>query len=186
MGSYAVFLRGINVGGINIKMAELRSALERLPSLSGVKTLLASGNVVVDSGLEAPAVKEIVEGCLRDSFGYEAWVVVLSAERIRELLDKCPYPDDDKSTHSYVTLSSDPGMLDELFDGVASAGGVEQLRLGPEALAWLAPAGKTLDSPFSKLSAKPRYKSSTTTRNLRTLIKVGDALKARDTAALDG
>jgi DNA-binding MarR family transcriptional regulator len=53
-------------------------------------------------------------------------------------------------------------------------------------LAWLAPAGKTLDSPFSKLSSKLRYKSSTTTRNLRTLIKVGDVLKARDTAALEG
>jgi len=47
--------------------------------------------------------------------------------------------------------------------------------LGPEALAWLAPAGGTLDSPFSKLSSKPRYKASTTTRNLRTMIKVRDA-----------
>jgi hypothetical protein len=47
--------------------------------------------------------------------------------------------------------------------------------LGPEALAWLAPAGGTLDSPFSKLSSKAKYKASTTTRNLRTMIKVRDA-----------
>ncbi|MGO4432944.1 pyridoxamine 5-phosphate oxidase, partial [Paenarthrobacter sp. RAF9] len=56
--------------------------------------------------------------------------------------------------------------------------GVEQVRLGPEASAWLAPAGGTLDSPFSKLSSKARYKASTTTRNLRTLIKVRDAVAA--------
>jgi hypothetical protein len=45
-------------------------------------------------------------------------------------------------------------------------------------MAWLAPAGGTLDSPFSKLSSKARYKSSTTTRNLRTMIKVRDATAA--------
>jgi hypothetical protein len=42
-------------------------------------------------------------------------------------------------------------------------------------LVWLAPAGGTLDSPFSKLSSKTKYKASTTTRNLRTMIKVRDA-----------
>ena len=59
-------------------------------------------------------------------------------------------------------------MLDELDAAGAALDGAEQTRLGPEALAWLAPAGGTLDSPFSKLSAKPKYKASTTTRNLRT------------------
>ncbi|MBT2513031.1 DUF1697 domain-containing protein [Arthrobacter sp. ISL-30] len=174
MSSYAVFLRGINVGGINIKMAELRSALESLP-FAGVKTLLASGNVVLESDLDATAVKNAVEARLREAFGYDAWVVVLMPQQVGELVDKCPYPADDKATHSYVTLSSDPAMLDELFAAVTAAGGVEQLRLAPGALAWLAPAGGTIDSPFSKISAKPRYKASTTTRNLRTLIKVRDA-----------
>ncbi|GAC1511767.1 MAG: hypothetical protein NVS1B16_02780 [Pseudarthrobacter sp.] len=48
MNSYAVFLRGINVGGINIKMAELKDALASA-GFKGVKTLLASGNVVLAS-----------------------------------------------------------------------------------------------------------------------------------------
>ena len=50
MTSYAVFLRGINVGGINIKMADLKEALKAGP-FTGVKTLLASGNVVLASDL---------------------------------------------------------------------------------------------------------------------------------------
>lgn len=185
MNSFAVFLRGINVGGINIKMADLKVALKAYP-FTGVKTLLASGNVVLQSELDVSEVKEQCEKCLRDAFGYDAWVVVLTAERVAELVEACPYPADDKTTHSYITLASDTGMLDELFDagtalGTPGQGGVEQVRLGPEASAWLAPAGGTLDSPFSKLSSKARYKASTTTRNLRTLIKVRDAAAALQT-----
>ncbi|MEV7661193.1 DUF1697 domain-containing protein [Paenarthrobacter sp. NPDC089316] len=177
METYAVFLRGINVGGINIKMADLKAALQDYP-FSKVKTLLASGNVVLQSDLGTKDVKAEFEKCLRDAFGYDAWVVVLTSARVAELVDACPYPADDKSTHSYITLASDTAMLDELFAAGDSLEGVEQVRLGPEASAWLAPAGGTLDSPVSKLSAKPRYKASTTTRNLRTLVKVRDAAAA--------
>ena len=174
MGSYAVFLRGINVGGINIKMAELREALKS-GGFPDARTLLASGNVVLGSTLDAAAVKRECEKCLRDTFGYDAWVVVLDAARVAELVSACPYPDDDKTTHTYITLSSDIGMLDELEAAGAALAGAEQKRLGPEALAWLAPVGGTLDSPFSKITAKSKFKASTTTRNLRTLIKVRDA-----------
>lgn len=174
MTSYAVFLRGINVGGINIKMADLREALKSR-NFAGVKTLLASGNVVLASGLGAAAVKKEFEACLRESFGYDAWVVVLTAARVAEIVDACPYPAEDRSTHTYVTLASDTAMLDELFEAGSQLDGTDQHRLGPDAMAWLAPAGGTLDSPFSKVSSKPRYKSATTTRNLRTMIKVRDA-----------
>jgi uncharacterized protein (DUF1697 family) len=181
MNSYAVFLRGINVGGINIKMADLKTALAAR-GFEGVKTLLASGNVVVSSSLGAAAVKKDVEACLRESFGYDAWVVVLTAARVAALIEACPYPAEDKSTHTYVTLSSDTAILDELFEAGSRLDGTQQQRLGPEAMAWLAPAGGTLDSPFSKLSAKARYKSTTTTRNLRTMIKVRDATAALENA----
>jgi uncharacterized protein (DUF1697 family) len=174
MGSYAVFLRGINVGGINIKMADLRAALDAA-GFSNARTLLASGNVVLASSLDAAAVKRECEKCLREAFGYDAWVVVLDAARVSELVAACPYPDDDKGTHTYITLSSDQAMLDELDAAGAALAEAEQTRLGPEALAWLAPAGGTLDSPLSKITAKSRFKASTTTRNLRTLVKVRDA-----------
>ena len=177
MNSYAVFLRGINVGGINIKMADLKTALEST-GFDGVKTLLASGNVVLASGLAPAAVKKTFEDCLRKSFGYDAWVVVLSARRVSELVDACPYPDDDKSTHTYIPLASDTAALVERHAAGAALEGSEQKRLGPEALAWLAPAGGTLDSPFSKISSKAKYKATTTTRNLRTLVKVRDAAAA--------
>ena len=174
MSSYAVFLRGVNVGGITIKMAELKQALKSCP-FSGVKTLLASGNVVLSSGLSTAGVKKEFEACLRESFGYDAWVVVLDADRVGELVAACPYPADDASMHTYLTLGSDADVLAELYGAGNALDGTQVTMLGPEALAWLAPAGGTLDSPFSKLSSKPKYKAFTTTRNLRTMIKVRDA-----------
>jgi len=60
MGSYAVFLRGINVGGINIKMAALREALQAA-GFQDAGTLLASGNVVLTSNQGAAAVKRTCE-----------------------------------------------------------------------------------------------------------------------------
>lgn len=177
MTSYAVFLRGVNVGGINLKMAELRTALETL-GLTDVKTLLASGNFVTVSDATPSALKSSVEGCLRRTFGYEAWVVVLTAHQLTDIIRACPYPADDPQTHSYLTLSCDPFALDALEE--AGREETELSRLSPEALAWLAPAGGTTESPFSKLCAKAKYKSTTTTRNLRTLVKVRDALAQED------
>lgn len=175
MNKFAVFLRGINVGGINLKMAELRSALASLP-LTGAKTLLASGNVVCGFEGSAEELKPMLEALLRERFGYEAWVVVIDAAALDAIIQACPWPADDASTHSYVTLSSEPSVLDELARHGGEISGVEFVRLSPEAIAWPAAAGGTLDSPFSKLTARPRYKSTTTTRNLRTLVKCRDAL----------
>lgn len=173
MSEYAVFLRGVNVAGIAIRMADLRTALAELP-VTGVKTLLASGNAVMATDLPREELKERVEHALRRTFGYDAWVVVLTRAEVESLVDRCPYPPDNAQVHSYITLSSDPAALDELWEATADAG-TERARLAPFATAWLAAKGSTLDSAMSKAAARPRFKSATTTRNLRTLVKVWDA-----------
>lgn len=175
---YAVFLRGVNVGGITLTSAALRDMLADLP-VGDVKTLLASGNVVCTYDGDAGDLRSIVEKALRKTFGYDAWVVVLTAERLAELLDACPYPPDAPGKHTYVTVTSDPAVLDELTAAVAEADPDEEsTRLGPEALAWTAPVGGTLSTPRSKLAGKARYKSALTDRNLRTMNKVRAALEA--------
>lgn len=174
MSTFAVFLRGINVGGVNIKMAELREAVESLP-LENVSTVLATGNIVCDSDADMGEVKTLVEGCLRMHFGYEAWVVVLTLERVNEFIAASPYPADSKEFHSYVTFSSDPEVLDELYRLAGGEQNQDQRRLGAEATAWTVRVGETLESQISKLSNKPKYKKATTTRNLRTLQKVSAA-----------
>ena len=175
---FAVFLRGVNVGGVTLRSADLRALLATLP-LTDVSTLLASGNVVCRYDGDAAALKALVEAALRERFGYDAWVVVLTASRLAEILDAVPFPPDDAALHTYVTVTSDPARLDELDTAIAEAApDAPRARLAPEAAAWQAPVGGTLDDVQSKLGAKARYKPWITDRNLRTMLKVRAALEA--------
>lgn len=171
MSTYAVFLRGINVGGVKIKMADLREAVATLP-LENVTTVLATGNILCTTDADSDEVKTLVEGCLRMHFEYEAWVIVLPVSRVKELVSSCPYPADSKELHAYVTLSSDPQVLDEMYQLAGGEENSNQTRLGAEATGWQVRVGETLDAQISKLSNKPKYKRATTTRNLRTLQKI--------------
>lgn len=175
MRAFAVFLRGVNVGGVTIKMAQLRDALTPLP-LGHVKTLLASGNIVCTFNGAAAELETLIAGALRERFGYDSWLMAIPAARLREITALSPYPADDPARHSYVTFVSDAELLVRLA-AEADTETAEYTVLGPEAVAWPAPKGGTLESPFSRITAKSVYRR-TTTRNLRTLLSAVTACEA--------
>jgi len=166
---YAAFLRGVNVGGVNLKMAEVAAALTDA-GFADVRTILASGNVVLESPAAADAVRARAETALRQRFGYDAWVLVYDVDTVRALVDAYPFEPEVDGHHSYVTLVTDPDVLDEL--AALPPGPDEKIARGARVIYWQVPAGSTLDSTIGKTMGKRRYKSSTTTRNLRTLGKV--------------
>lgn len=182
MTRYAILLRGVNVGGITVKSAPLKAALVEL-GLADVQTLLASGNVVCSTSWSAKRLKQAVEDRLEEVFGDDAWVIVMTGKRLAELVGQAPFGADDPGVHGYFTLTSDPKALDAL-EAEAIEAGAELVRVGPEALAWSVTKGATLESPMGKVSAKPRYRQTTTTRNLRTLLKIVAALESGDTQGL--
>lgn len=169
MTTFAAFLRGVNVGGVNLKMAEVVRALEDA-GFGSVRTFLASGNVRLDSSGKAPSVRKKAETALRDAFGYEAWVLVYDLETVRAIADGYPFEREVADHHSYVTFVSDPDVLDEL--AALDAGPDEKIARGDGVVYWQVLRSRTLDSAMGKTMGKKRYKSSTTTRNLRTLAKV--------------
>jgi len=169
MTRYAAFLRGVNVGGINIKMADLARVLTDT-GFDNVRTILASGNALLDSASDADGVRETAERALREAFGYEAWVLVYDVEQLAQISAAYPFEREVENHHSYVTFVSDPAVLDEL--AALPPGPGEKVRRGDGVLYWQVPRSATLDSAIGKTMGKKRYKSSTTTRNLRTLDKV--------------
>jgi uncharacterized protein (DUF1697 family) len=172
MTKYAAFLRGVNVGGVNLKMAEVANALTDA-GFANVRTILASGNVLLEASAGAAAVRKKAEATLRETFGYDAWVLVYDIDTVRAIDDAYPFKREVDGYQSYVTFVADPAVLDELAK--LSEGPDEKIRRGPDPLGviyWQVPKGSTLDSTIGKTMGKPRYKSSTTTRNLRTLAKV--------------
>jgi uncharacterized protein (DUF1697 family) len=168
---YAAFLRGVNVGGVNLKMAEVAAALENA-GFTDVKTLLASGNVLLDSRSGVDAVRKKAEKALRDEFGYDAWVLAYDIDTLKAISDKYPFEREVEGRHSYVTFVTDSDVLDELAALVKDAGPDEKIKRGTGVIYWQVPNKGTLDTTIGKTMSKKRYKSSTTTRNLRTLDKV--------------
>ena len=171
MTRYAAFLRGVNVGGVNLKMAEVVAAL-RGAGFDNVRTILASGNVVLDGRGSAASVRKKAESALREAFGYDAWVLVYDLDTIAAVAESYPFEPEVEGHHSYVTFVSDTAVLDELAALADQARSGEKIARGDGVLYWQVPKSATLDSTIGKTMGKKRYKSSTTTRNLRTLGRV--------------
>lgn len=171
MTEYAAFLRGVNVGGVNLKMAEVARALTDA-GFTGVRTILATGNVLLESSAGAATVRKKAEAALRERFGYDAWVLVYDLETVRAVVDAYPFEPEVDGYQSYVTFVADGAVLGELTALAGDAGPDEKIAPGACVVYWQVPKGGTLDSTIGKTMGKPRYKSSTTTRNLRTLGKV--------------
>jgi uncharacterized protein (DUF1697 family) len=171
MTKYAAFLRGVNVGGVNLKMAEVTTALTDA-GFDNVRTVLASGNVLLEAPGGVAAVRKNAEAALRARFGYDAWVLVYDIETVGAIVEGYPFERELDGYQSYVTFVADEAVLNELSALGESAGRDEKISRGDGVVYWQVPKGSTLDSTIGKTMGKPRYKSSTTTRNLRTLAKV--------------
>jgi uncharacterized protein (DUF1697 family) len=173
MTAYIALLRGINVGGRTIKMADLRTAVEEL-GVSDVRTVLASGNVVFSATGSTAALRRRVEKRLSEAFGYDAHIVLLTATELKSILADCPFTST-ADEHAYVVLSSDPAALRELAMSDLDDSR-EVLERGKKALYWRVRRGSTLQTPFAKESAKLKYVAAVTTRNRNTLEKVLSAV----------
>ncbi len=171
MARYAAFLRGVNVGGVNLKMAEVAKALEDA-GFSNVRTILASGNVLLESRAGVQAVRKKAEAALRDAFGYDAWVLAYDVRAIAKISEDFPFEREVEGHHSYITFVTDEKVLDELAALADDAGPDEKIKRGKGVIYWQVPRTGTLDTTIGKTMGKKRYKSSTTTRNLRTVDKV--------------
>ena len=171
MTRYAVFLRGVNVGGVNLKMPQVATALEEA-GFDNVRTLLATGNVLLNSSSSGATVRKNAEAALRKAFGYDAWVLVYDVDTLAKINDGYPFEREVPDQQSYVTFVSDKAVFDELNELTKKPGPGERISRGNGVVYWQVAKGKTLDSTMGKTMGKKRYKSSTTTRNLRTLDKM--------------
>ncbi|MDZ7876833.1 MAG: DUF1697 domain-containing protein [Saprospiraceae bacterium] len=171
MAKYIAFLRGINVGKIRIKMIDLKVAFEKM-GCTDVLMYLQTGNVVFHADKTIEALKPILEKGLSDTFKYEAYVLLYPFEVLKAIIAACPY-EAAETRHNYVMFISNPTIFDELYTLSRGLGAeAKTIEAGEGVLYWQVPIGKTLDTPFAKLTAKAKYKSCVTVRNINTLEKM--------------
>lgn len=108
MTTFAVLLRGVNVGGHNrLPMADLRASLEA-EGLRSVRTYIQSGNVVLDATGTESAVAARVHRTIAASSGLDIPVLALSARALADLATANPFADepDPKKVHAIVMPST--------------------------------------------------------------------------------
>ena len=89
--TYVAFLRGINVGGNTlIKMEDLRKAFESY-GYGGVKTVLASGNVIFTAEEDPLTLSQNITIKLQETFGHEIPVIIRSIEDLVKIEARQPF-----------------------------------------------------------------------------------------------
>jgi uncharacterized protein (DUF1697 family) len=176
MTAWVSLLRGVNVGGITIRSADLAALFRDELGFAGVRTYLASGNVRFEADAATIArgsLKATIEKALRDRFGYDAWIVLVTLAELERAIEKFPFDASDQSRQPWVVFCVDTATRDELAEAAASIdSSVDPVAQGPGVVYWNPPKGSSTDTAFAKVIAKATYKSRTTNRNLRTLVKI--------------
>jgi uncharacterized protein (DUF1697 family) len=117
---YAVLLRGINVGRAKrIGMGPLRAALTARGH-TGVRTLLQSGNVVLDSDRGEADLAGDVTALVREDFGFEVPVVVRTAAELAAVVAADPlagtWTDPAHHLVTFLPAVPDPALVAALPD----------------------------------------------------------------------
>jgi uncharacterized protein (DUF1697 family) len=167
---YIALLRGINIGKRTIKSDELKSCFEKA-GFAGVQTVLATGNVILESGDKADKLKQNIEKLLESKFNFPVKVKVMDAGKLAGIIQNFPFQDAGSEYHRYVIFKDEQLDASELAT-VRLDDKLEAIQPGENVIYWRVLKGHTLDSDFARQSAKAAAKTFSTTRNLNTLEKI--------------
>jgi len=114
MPTHVALLRGVNVGGVKLVMADLRRLVTSLGH-SEVTTYIQSGNVVfTPAHADSLAVAQELEAAIAAELNLRSAVIVLARTDLAEVVSSNPYPDEPNPRFVHgVFLPADP---DELAD----------------------------------------------------------------------
>lgn len=166
--SYVVLLRGINIGRRKVKSVDLRSCF-KAAGYSSVQTVLATGNVLIESSESPNKLRREIEELLHQYFDFEIKIILISANDLLEIIKAYPFSRE-RDRHDYVVFMR---QQIEIFD-VESDTEVEVVEQAAKAnvIYWQVQKGKTLKSKFAKYSVKLLKTTVYTTRNMNTLEKI--------------
>ena len=157
MAIWFAFLRGINLGNRQMRMAELKAALEA-SGYTDVKTVAASGNVRFEAEGDEAGLKASLEKLIAEKFKFEVGVVLRANDEMQAMLDDHPFNALDRK----ADLTRHVLMFDQnLPEGVELTdrpGDTEILRIDPREIymaAYRQPNGRYTENVEGVL--KPLY-----------------------------
>lgn len=175
--TYCAFLRGVNVKGTNMKMADVCLVFEKA-GMHHITSVLASGNIIFSAKDEqAPEtykshLKSLLEKAMADHFDYEAFLFIKAKTEVEALVFNNPFTSHpDFHIYGFVGIDGIENTLMTEYDKSNKTPGEEGLIIAKN-FYWKVPKGNTLGSEFGKILGHKNLKNSFTSRNLNTFEKV--------------
>ena len=168
---YCAFLRGVNVKGTSMKMAEVIKVFSDA-GMKDVSTVLASGNILFSSEKKPSELKIILEKAMSHYFEYEAFLFLKNQDEIAEILNNNPFSKaDDLHIYVFVGIEDVETLLIEEFSKSDKAEN-EKAKIVADTFYWQVPKGNTLGSTFEKVLGKKKLKDKISSRNINTFERI--------------
>jgi uncharacterized protein (DUF1697 family) len=114
--TFIALLRAVNVGGTGkIAMSDLKRLCEEA-GCANVRTYIASGNVILESGSAEARLKAKLEAALKAHVGKPVGVMVRSAAEMADVVARNPFPRKAPNRTVAIFLDRPPGR--DILDGV--------------------------------------------------------------------
>lgn len=177
-----ILFRGMNVGGVRAPVAEQRKMAEAM-GLKNPRTLLASGNLVVESAMATAKLEAEIEAAMEKTFGLKIAAMVRTPDQWARLIAACPFPREAEAHPSKALLMV---MKDGVKDGAVDAlrdfaRGDERVEATPGALWFLHPDGIGR-SRMAEKAAQVRLTGMGTARNWNTVMKLAEMVGVESSA----
>lgn len=168
---YCAFLRGVNVQGTRMRMAEVCAVFEQTGQYN-VSSVLASGNILFSSNQDKASIEKGLEKAMSAHFKYEAFLFVKTAKEVQQIYRQQPFtPASDFHIYGFIGVEGIEQILMEAFEKVAKVDG-EEASIVQDNYYWKVPKSLTLESEFGKILGRKDMKNAFTSRNLNTFEKV--------------
>ncbi len=173
MVEYIAFLRGINVGGHNVKMDVLREQFTGL-GLTKVETFIASGNVIFESpNADVATLEAKIEMQLGAALGYEVATFVRARAEVADITGYVAFSDEKLASAgafcaAFIKAPLTAGQLITLQQFTTN---VDEFHAKGREIFWLCKVRQS-ESKFSnaqferKLGIAATFRSMTTVRKL--------------------
>ncbi|MCW4452334.1 DUF1697 domain-containing protein [Kaistella sp. BT6-1-3] len=168
---YCAFLRGVNVNGTSMKMAEVMNVFTDA-GMKEVSSVLASGNILFSSDKKPSELKNILEKSMSEYFDYEAFLFLKNENEISEIVNNNPFTKaEDFHIYAFVGIEDVETLLMEEFSKSDKAEN-EKAQIVADTFYWQIQKGNTLGSTFGKVLGKKKLKDKITSRNINTFERI--------------
>jgi uncharacterized protein (DUF1697 family) len=168
-----ILFRGMNTGGVRAPVGEQRAMAEEM-GLKNPRTLLASGNLVVETGMATAALEEAIETEMAHRFDLKIAAMARTPDQWSKLIAANPFPKEAEAHPAkVVAMVMKDGIKAGALDAVqALCRDSEDVQAVDDVLYFWFPNGQGETLIFKK--ATPKMLGMGTGRNWNTVLKLGE------------